>query len=189
MSDLIDKLNSIKTHLRYKALRKITQKLNTTQSITKGEVNNHVHTIYSFSPYSPTMAVYKAYKSGLKAVGIVDHDSVSGCREFLKASRIIGIASTIGFEIRVNMLNTSLEGRKINNPDSKNIIYIAVHGIPYKKISKANNFLHSIRLQRNKRNVQMVNNLNRIILKTGLEKIDFKFFSIFLSSKTLRILD
>jgi hypothetical protein len=51
------------------------------------EVNNHVHTIYSFSPYSPSMAVYLAWKAGLQAVGVMDHDSVSGCKELIEACK------------------------------------------------------------------------------------------------------
>ena len=49
-------------------------------------VNNHIHTTYSFSPYSPTDAVYMAWKNGLKTAGIMDHDSVAGAREFLEAA-------------------------------------------------------------------------------------------------------
>ena len=138
------------------------------------EVNNHIHTIYSFSPYSPTMAAHKAFNAGLKAIGIVDHDTVSGCREFIKACKIIGIGSTIGFEIRVNAADTVVEGKKINNPDSKNIIYIAVHGIPHNKISKTDKFLKTIRKERNIRNFRMVDKLNNVIKKTGLKQLDFK---------------
>ena len=29
------------------------------------DTNNHVHTTYSFSPYSPAAAVYYAYRSGI----------------------------------------------------------------------------------------------------------------------------
>ena len=68
------------------------------------EVNNHVHSIYSFSPYSPTMIAVKAVEAGLLTVGIMDHDSVSGCAEFLEAAKVLDIASTAGFEMRVNMM-------------------------------------------------------------------------------------
>ncbi len=174
MSSLLNEIKSRKQNVRLSALQKITHKLNTGNLVKTGEVNNHIHTNFSFSPYSPAMAAYKAYKAGLAAIGIIDHDSVSGCKEFLKACGIIGIGSTVGFEIRVNVLNTAVEGRKINNPDSSNIIYIAIHGIPYREISRTNNFLKIIRTERNKRNVQMLNKLNSVIAKTGLKQIDFK---------------
>ena len=50
-------------------------------------INNHIHTTYSFSPYSPTAAVYAARMEGLCTAGIIDHDSISGAREFLEADR------------------------------------------------------------------------------------------------------
>ena len=34
-----------------------------------GEINNHIHTIYSFSHYTPAMAALKARESGLEAEG------------------------------------------------------------------------------------------------------------------------
>ena len=42
------------------------------------EVNNHVHSTYSFSPYPPATIAVKAAQAGLQTVGIMDHDSVSG---------------------------------------------------------------------------------------------------------------
>jgi len=137
------------------------------------EVNNHVHTIYSFSPYSPSMAAYLAWKAGLQAVGIMDHDSVSGCKELLEACKIIGIASTVGFELRVNFSGTIVEGRKLNNPDSKNIGYITVHGIPESKLPEAKKFLNPIQIARNKRNKKILAKLNNLTKSYGMEEIDF----------------
>ena len=45
-----------------------------------GECDNHVHSQFSFSPYSPCKIAWKAYESGLDTCGIVDHESVAGCR-------------------------------------------------------------------------------------------------------------
>ena len=137
------------------------------------EVNNHVHTIYSFSPYSPSMAAYLAWKAGLQAVGIMDHDSVSGCKELIEACKIIGIASTVGFELRVNFSGTIVEGRKLNNPDSKNIGYIAIHGIPESKLPEAKKFLNPIQIARNKRNKKILAKLNNLIKSYGMKEIDF----------------
>ena len=73
-----------------------------------GYVNSHIHTTYSFSPYSPTKAVYMAWVNGLTTAGIVDHDSVGGCREFIEAGKIVGMITTIGMECRVSFKNTPL---------------------------------------------------------------------------------
>ena len=35
-------------------------------------INNHIHTTYSFSPYSPTAAVFAARMEGLCTAGIID---------------------------------------------------------------------------------------------------------------------
>jgi hypothetical protein len=138
------------------------------------EVNNHVHTTYSFSPYHPAMAAYKAYQAGLKAVGIMDHDSVSGAEEMLEAARRIGIASTVGFELRVSFTGTAMEGRKINNPDSHNIVYVAVHGIPRQRLPEVRHFLAPLNAARNARNRRMVEALNRLVPGYGLAPLDFE---------------
>lgn len=137
------------------------------------EVNNHVHTIYSFSPYSPTMAAFKAWEAGLKAVGIMDHDSVAGCEEMIEAGKRLGIAATAGFELRVNFSGTKLEGKKINSPDSDNIAYIAIHGIPHTKFGEAEAFLEPLNEYRNERNQVQVRKLNEIITSYGMDPIDF----------------
>ncbi|MBQ4090343.1 MAG: PHP domain-containing protein, partial [Clostridia bacterium] len=50
------------------------------------DVNNHIHTTYSFSPYSPTAAVWFARAAGLCTCGLMDHDSIAGANEFLAAT-------------------------------------------------------------------------------------------------------
>ncbi|MBN2657412.1 MAG: PHP domain-containing protein [Spirochaetales bacterium] len=137
------------------------------------EVNNHVHTTYSFSPYTPAGAAFHAWKAGLGAVGIMDHDSISGAEEIIEAAKILGIASTCGFEVRVNMYGTKLEGKKINNPDSENIAYMAVHGVPKNKFPLVEAFLAPICVERNKRNRKEVERLNELIRNFPIEQIDF----------------
>jgi len=145
----------------------------TTANRRNEEVNNHVHTIYSFSPYTPAGAAFAAWKAGLGAVGIMDHDSISGAEEILESCKILGIGSTAGFEVRVNMNGTSMEGKKLNNPDSVNIAYMAVHGVPYNKFKEVESFLAPLCIERNKRNREEVNKLNEIISSFPIEQIDF----------------
>ncbi|MGN1100314.1 MAG: PHP domain-containing protein [Christensenellales bacterium] len=75
---------------RLENLRKLYKQGPVPAKLKNRQINNHVHTKYSFSPYSPTYAVYKAYISGLDTVGIVDHDSFCGAEEFVEAGRIVG---------------------------------------------------------------------------------------------------
>jgi len=148
------------------------------ESVKKGvkptdEVNNHVHTIYSFSPYSPCMAAVKAAQAGLQTVGIMDHDSVSGCEEMLEACKAVHIAGTAGCEIRVNMDGTQVEGRKTNNPDEPNISYIAFHGIPRTQFKAVEEFLKPIHDARMARDREEVRRLNGKLEQLGAPQLDF----------------
>ncbi len=138
------------------------------------EVNNHVHTMFSFSPYSPAGAVYEAKKAGLQAVGLMDHDSIAGGNEFLEAAALLKIGSTTGFEIRVSFKNTPFGKHRLNNPDSVGIAYMAVHGIPKKNFGKTQEFLSPVREARNIRNREQVEKLNNLMDEWGLGRIDFE---------------
>jgi hypothetical protein len=138
------------------------------------EINNHVHSTYSFSPYAPAEIPAKAKAAGLGTVGIMDHDSVSGCAEFLEAAKAVGIAATAGCEIRVNMDGTLVEGRKTNNPDEPNISYIAFHGIPRTQFKAVEKFLlpvHEARIARDRKEVEL---LNAKLAQLGAPQLDFE---------------
>ncbi|MFV0352089.1 MAG: PHP domain-containing protein [Oscillospiraceae bacterium] len=126
-------------------------------------VNNHIHTIYSFSPYSPTGAAYTAWLNGLTTAGIMDHDSVAGGTEFVRAGEALGIATTVGFECRCRMDNTPFAGRRLNNPDQKSIAYVTCHGIPHQNIGAIQRWLAPFREKRNLRNRRMVDNINELL--------------------------
>ncbi len=135
-------------------------------------VNNHIHTCYSFSPYTPTSAVFYAWKAGLGTAGIMDHDSVGGIYEFVEAGEIMEMPVTCGFECRVNVEGTPLEGRKINNPDQKSCAYLAMHGIPHQSVPEAAKVLEGIREKRNARNRKMCDRINELVAPYGIE-LDF----------------
>ncbi len=132
------------------------------------DVNSHIHTIYSFSPYSPSAAVYHSVKAGLATTGIMDHDSVGGCLEFIEAGRICGMPVTVGAELRVSFAGTPLEGRKINNPDQETVAYAAFHGIPHSEIASAAEFFIPVSEARGKRNREMTDRINMIMSDTGI---------------------
>ena len=135
-------------------------------------INNHIHTTYSFSPYSPAVAVEMALKNGLKTAGIMDHDSVAGAFEFIEAGKKFNMPVTVGIECRVDMSGTPLNGKRINNPDQNSVAYVAMHGIPHQNINKVNDYFAPFRAHRNVRNVQMCANINDLVGKYGLS-IDF----------------
>ncbi|MDR2505760.1 MAG: PHP domain-containing protein [Oscillospiraceae bacterium] len=123
-------------------------------------VNNHIHTVYSFSPYTPTTAVQAAVNAGLTTAGIMDHDSVSGAREFLRAGREARIGATVGFECRCSLAGTPYENVRVNNPDQAGVAYCACHGIPEESLDAADAWLAPYRAAREKRNRAMVLKLN-----------------------------
>jgi len=173
---LLEQLNAPTADERLAALRGVMQlhKDGALENPVRGEnVNNHIHTIYSFSPYSPTLAVYTAWKNGLATAGIMDHDSVGGLREFAEAGKIIGIPTTGGFELRVSFKDTPFNGKRINNTDQHSVAYLAMHGIPLDKIDVAEEFLSKVREKRNDRNRRMVTKLNDYVKAAGLS-IDFE---------------
>ncbi|HEY3379719.1 MAG TPA: PHP domain-containing protein [Armatimonadota bacterium] len=138
------------------------------------EVNNHVHTCYSFSPHSPSSAAWHALRAGLQAVGIMDHDAVGGVEEMLEAGALLGIATTAGFELRVNFSGTTMAGRSLNGPGLHGIGYIAIHGIPAPQVARCAAFLRPIQDARNARNRAMVERLNAMLRAQGLTEVDFQ---------------
>ena len=168
---LIEGLNAPEKSQRLENLRQLKAlydngTLETPQATAN--VNNHIHTIYSFSPYSPAKAAYMAWINGLTTAGIMDHDSVSGAEEFVEAGKILKLAVTVGFECRADMSCTPFNGRRINNPDQNSCAYLAMHGIPHQCIGRAAEFLKPYREQRNLRNRKMVDNINGLIADSGI---------------------
>ena len=135
-------------------------------------VNNHIHTTYSFSPYTPAEAVYTAWKNGLGTAGIMDHDSTAGALEFIEAGRILDFPVTCGVECRVDMSDTALCGRRINNPDQVSVAYVAMHGIPHGNIERVNDFFAPYRAARNVRNRAMCERINGLMEPYGIS-VDF----------------
>ena len=132
-------------------------------------INNHIHTTYSFSPYSPTAAVYAARTEGLCTAGIIDHDSISGAREFLEAAKLVGIPVTIGMEARVSMAGTPLENKRTNNPDQIGVSYMTIQGVPHKHIDTLTEFFRPYRAARHQRNRQMVEKINTLLPELALD--------------------
>lgn len=135
--------------------------------------NNHIHTCYSFSPYSPTAAIYMARAEGLQTAGIMDHDSIGGAEEFREAGRIAGIGTTCGLECRVDLAGTSMAGRKLNNPDQAGIAYMALHSVPADKFAYVQEVFEPLRQKRNVRNQKMLVNINAITAPYGIH-LDFE---------------
>jgi len=174
--------------IKYRELlndRELEKRLDNLRSILKEEkaeglpgkqmdyyINNHIHTTFSFSYYTPTMSIWMAFRSGLQTAGIMDHDTINGAREFVMAGEIAGIPITKGVECRADFSKTPLEGRRINNPDQRSVAYIVIHGVSDNQIDRINSFFAPYREERNKRNLLMVQRLNEILEPVSLS-LDF----------------
>lgn len=162
----LDQLNASTKAERLDALRDIARAFEngtlTRPAANPLDVNNHIHTSYSFSPYSPTKAVYMSVMAGLSTCGIIDHDSISGAEEFIEAGQILGIPTTIGFEMRVDMSDTPFFDRRMNNPDQPGCLYVTAHAIPHGRIEDVKRFFSPINEKRGLRNRAIVEKINAL---------------------------
>ncbi len=161
-TELISKLNDSDYNVRINAAALIGQAIkdNKLTRISLHQINNHIHTKYSFSPYEPAMAAFLAWQAGNDVVGSVDHDSIFAAKELHEASEMFNIAATSGIELRINMKNTPFYNRKLNCPDAEGIAYFCIHAIPKKYYDSCDSFLKPIRQERSNRNRLMVDKLN-----------------------------
>lgn len=167
--------NAPRTEDRLSALRDLAaRRTKPAPPTSRQEVNCHVHTTYSFSPYSPSAAAERALAAGLAAVGIMDHDSMAGAAEMREAGEILGIATTAGVELRVSAAGTALEGRRTNNPDSLGVMYIIIHGVPAGSVPRVQEFLRPIQAARELRGRRMVERLNSLLTGYGLRTLDWQ---------------
>lgn len=139
---------------------------------THEDVNNHIHTTYSFSPYSPTAAVWFSWQAGLCTCGLIDHDSIGGAEEFLSACHIVGIPGTVGLECRATMKDTPFAQKKFNNPDQAGMTYLTIHGVPHDQTAFLNQQFAPRREKRNLRNRKMVEGINSLMGQYGI-LVDF----------------
>ncbi len=160
--DILNKLNAPTKAERLENLKEVLKTTNFPPMVPQ-YINNHIHTTYSFSPYSPTAAVYAARMEGLCTAGIIDHDSISGAEEFLEAAKIVDMPVTIGMEARISMEGTRLEGRRTNNPDQVGVSYMTIQGVPHKHIATLTEFFKPYQAARHTRNRKMIAKINELV--------------------------
>jgi len=155
---------------RLKAIKKLkaAEELDSTliPELKLGTGTLSVHSFYSFSPYSPSLAAYMAYKNGVECAAISDHDTLAGAEEFIKAADILGIESAAGLQLRAKFYDG--KGRWLNNFYQKDVGFIAIRGVPQQCRKALNAELEPIRRSRAERNKLMVEKLNQRISKYGI---------------------
>lgn len=146
-----------------------------TQQTTRPQldVNNHIHTCFSFSPHTPAQAILRAKEAGLATAGIMDHDTLAGADAFELAGRQHHVPTTVGMEVRANFSHTPLNGRRINNPDQISIAYVALHAVPRTHRDELQRFMKPYAEARMIRNRVMARRLNTLLQPHGIT-LDFE---------------
>ena len=116
----------------------------------------HTHSSASDGSDSPTELVCAARRSGLSAIALTDHDTISGLPEFLRAADGSGLTAVPGVEISSNLYNKEIH----------------ILGLFVDPVSpELNAFLEDLRNRRNIRNRQMIEKLNIIGYRITLEEL------------------
>lgn len=166
----IEFLNAPTAMQRIENLKRLLCEEKEKPAVLSEYANNHIHTTFSFSPYSPTAAVWAARRAGLPTAGIMDHDSIGGAAEFRTAAQLAGIGATCGIEMRTDWRNTPFGTRKLNNPDTPGVVYLTFHSVKARYFEKAAQIIAPYREKRNERNRKMLENIRE---KTGIA-LDFE---------------
>ena len=153
---IIDRLNAKTAEERLENLKNALAEEKGKPQVLPQYANNHIHTIYSFSPYSPTAAVWAAREAGLSTAGIMDHDSIAGAEEFRAAAELAGMGATCGFELRVSLAGTPFEEKRTNNPDQNGVAYMAFHSVRREFFQRVQDRLAPLRELRNERSRKML---------------------------------
>lgn len=120
------------------------------------EVDLHCHTTSSDGLFTPRELVQAASKLGLKAIGITDHDTISGWDEALEAGEEYGVEILRGVE-----LNTEWQG-------------IEVHILGYEPTPESGRFqeeLRKLRDDRSKRIMKILDRLHDLNIEITTEEI------------------
>ncbi len=131
---LVDALNSKFQFRRLSALKKIAKTKEFENVERNFDTALQIHTYYSFSQFSPSLAVYMAHKFGLRVAGNMDNYTFMGAREFIKASRILGLTYSIGTKVRLNF-----------NEEDVKLANVAVMGVAVRYIDSLQDLLKEYR--------------------------------------------
>lgn len=156
----IDLLDSASARKRLKAVKKLASSLNYENGT--GSANLNVHSKYSFSPYTPSMAAFMAHKFGLSVVGILDNYTLKGAQEFGKACEALSIRYVSGVEF---CLKCDFLGDLVAS--------VAFLGIAKKNFNALDKDLAFLRDNQFKNVQKTIDAVNKGIEKFGL-KISFK---------------
>ncbi len=120
-------------------------------------VDLHLHTNYSDGLLTPSQVVQKANEVGLKAVSIVDHDTIDGIEEAVETGSRIGVEVVPGVE-----LSSQYNGKDIH--------ILAYYFDPDHTHLKR--YLKKFREERYRRAAKMIQNLNRLGIHLTMDEVE-----------------
>ena len=118
-------------------------------------IDLHVHTTASDGTMSPKQLVRYAKQKGLVALGITDHDTISGIKEAQIEGNLLGIEVIPGIEI-----STEYDGE------------MHILGYYIKETSQFKKKLNEIRDKREIRNVKIISKLSNIGINISLGEVE-----------------
>ena len=127
--------------------------------ITEKWVDLHIHTTRSDGLLTPTEVVMKAKEKKMAAIGITDHDTISGIPEAIAAGEQNGIEVVPGVE-----LSSQYDGRDIH-------ILGYFFDIDHPRMLE---YLQKFRDERSRRAEKMVKNLNDLGVQLTMEEVEEK---------------
>lgn len=124
-------------------------------------IDLHTHSTASDGTDNPGQLIQKAYKVGIKALALTDHDTLAGLEEAEECAGDLSMDFIRGCELSTRTEDDRGKGRKF---------HILGLWIP-KKTYELDKFLSDAREIRNKRNQQIIHKLQDLGIKVELEEL------------------
>ena len=103
--------------------------------MTPVKVNNHIHTLYSFSAFeSMTQAVHMAVEEDVRVLGINDFYVTDGYAEFIETCMARGIFPLLNIELIGISSKEQENGIRVNDPNNPGRTYISGKGLAHPSI-------------------------------------------------------
>jgi len=129
-------------------------------------VNLHIHTNESFSVFnSPAEAAWNGYRAGLEVLGINDHYTIDGHKEFGESCKILGLKATFNIEAMAMVEEAKESGERYNDPKNPGRTYLCGKGVVHdlEPGSSSENLLRTMRAAFRRRCEEMTEKVNALL--------------------------
>ncbi|MCK4245299.1 MAG: PHP domain-containing protein, partial [Candidatus Omnitrophica bacterium] len=174
----IKELQRIARGIRLYALSLLRDRFTQTKELND-YIDLHHHTFFSDGYHSPSAIVFEAWQKGMKAIGIVDHNTFNHFEEAYKAGEILGIQVILGIEFDFYEDVLNIDGKHI-------VVYFSVKSpeelvslLEKIKQSPLYQVANSLTHWNLRRQLQIIKNFNEKYSTLGFEILpqDYESFS------------